>query len=48
MKKTYVTPTMEVVSYDAQAALLAGSGDSYWVPPNEPEEGCENPWWCGK
>lgn len=42
MKKKYIKPAMEVLSYDAQAALLAGSGDSYWVPPDEPEEGCES------
>ena len=47
MKKKYIKPAMEVLSYDAQAALLAGSGDSYWVPPDEPEEGCESAWHCG-
>ena len=29
MKKKYIKPAMEVLSYDAQTALLAGSGDSY-------------------
>jgi hypothetical protein len=30
MKKKYIKPAMEVLRYDAQAALLAGSGDSYF------------------
>lgn len=47
MKKKYIKPAMEILSYDAQTALLAGSGDSYWVPPDEPEEGCESAWHCG-
>jgi len=49
MKKQYVKPAMEVVEYDMQAALLAGSGDNpYWKEPDEPEEGCQSNWWCGK
>lgn len=48
MKKKYIKPAMEVLSYDTQAALLAGSSDDpYWVPPDEPEEGCESAWHCG-
>ena len=38
MKKSYVKPTMEVVSYDAQTSLLAGSSDEsnpYWEGPGE-------------
>ena len=49
MKKSYVKPTMEIVAYDAQSALLAGSSDNpYWEGPGEPEEGCQSNWWCGK
>lgn len=49
MKKKYIKPSMEVVDYQAETALLAGSGDnSYWDPPGEPEEGCQSNWWCGK
>lgn len=47
-EKKYIKPAMEVLSYDIQAALLAGSSDDpYWVPPDEPEEGCESAWHCG-
>lgn len=51
MKKSYVKPTMEVVSYDAQTSLLAGSSDEsnpYWEGPGEVPEGCQSNWWCGK
>lgn len=49
MKKKYIKPSMEVVDYQADTALLAGSGDNpYWEPPGEPEEGCQSNWWCGK
>lgn len=49
MKKEYIKPTMEVVDYDMQTALLVGSGDNpYWKEPDEPEEGCQSNWWCGK
>lgn len=47
MKKKYKQPTIEIVDMKSDAALLAGSGDSYWVPPDEPEEGCESAWHCG-
>ena len=48
MKKEYIKPTMEVVDYDIQTALLAGFCESndFWKCP-EPEEGCDNPYWSG-
>lgn len=48
MKKEYVAPKMEVIDYDMNTPLLAGSGNPYWEGPGEPEEGCQSAWWCGK
>jgi len=51
MKKQYIKPTMEVVTYASETALLAGSSEEtnpYWEGPGEVEEGCQSNWWCGK
>ena len=49
MKKAYVKPQIEVVSYTNEAQILAGSGyNPYWEGPGEVPEGCQSNWWCGK
>jgi len=49
-KKPYTSPKMEVVNYEAETRLLAGSSteddDPYWKPPETPA-GCQSAWWCG-
>ena len=49
MKRAYVKPTMEIMAMPSASALLAGSCESnaFWKCP-EPEEGCDNPYWCDK
>ncbi|MBO7210612.1 MAG: hypothetical protein J6V44_06365 [Methanobrevibacter sp.] len=48
-KKVYIKPEMEIVNCESQTSLLAGSGENpYWIEPDEPEEGCQSNWWCGK
>lgn len=48
MKKSYVKPSIEIIDMGTHTALLAGSGEDPWWKEPELEEGCENPWWCGK
>lgn len=45
--KKYIKPKMEILDMGSQQQLLSGSSDSWWVPPDEPEEGCESAWHCG-
>jgi hypothetical protein len=45
--KKYTTPKMEILDMSDKTELLSGSNDSWWVPPDEPEEGCESAWHCG-
>jgi hypothetical protein len=45
--KKYTTPKMEIMDMGGKTELLSGSNDSWWVPPDEPEEGCESAWHCG-
>ena len=46
MKKEYIKPEINVMSFEPGCQLLAGSGEEqWWVPPDE-KEGCETPWWC--
>jgi len=47
MKKKYIKPNMEVMNMECGTQILSGSGDSYWVPPEE-KEGCATPWHCDK
>ena len=48
-KKSYVKPNMEIMAMPSESALLAGSCESnaFWKCP-EPEEGCDNAYWCDK
>lgn len=49
MKKKYAKPVMDIIEMTSQTELLAGSGeDPWWKEPDEPEEGCQSAWWCGK
>ena len=51
MKKQYMKPTMEVVTYDSETDVLTvsnGETNPYWGGPGEVEEGCQSNWWCGK
>jgi hypothetical protein len=49
MKQSYIQPTMKVMPMPSASELLAGSCESnaYWKCP-EPEDGCDNPYWCDK
>lgn len=44
--KKYTTPKMEIMDMGGKTELLADSGN-WWIPPDEPEEGCESAWHCG-
>ena len=47
-KKVYIKPEIEMVNCESQTSLLSGSGEDPWWKEPELEEGCQNPWWCGK
>lgn len=49
MKKAYIKPKMKVLDCGSDTQLLAASCESndFWKCP-EPEEGCDNAWWCDK
>lgn len=48
MKKKYIKPQMEIMDMELGQNLLAASceSDDFWKCP-EPQEGCDNPYWCG-
>ena len=49
MKKKYIKPQIDILDMETREALLSGSCESnaFWKCP-EPEEGCDNPYWCDK
>ena len=45
-KKSYVKPTIEIISMQSATALLSDSSDPWWKEPETPP-GCQSAWWCG-